>query len=68
MVIPWIMRMNIQHDLVSYGCSPGSYVGILTFAHPQLSIIILDFSHTEANKPSAWDDRLQAHKSISTYL
>ena len=48
--------------------SPRSYVGVPTFAHPQLSIIILDFSHTEVNELSAWDDRLRAHRLISTYL
>ena len=60
--------MNIQHNLVSYGCSPEAMWGSQTFAHPQLNIIILDFSHTEANEPSAWDDRLQAHQLISTHL
>ena len=56
--------MNIQHNLVSYGCFPRSYVGIPAFVHPQPNIIILDFSHTEANEPSAWNDRLQAHQLI----
>ena len=68
MAIPCIMRMNIQHNLVSYGCPPEAMWGSSTFAHPQLSIIILDFSHTEANEPSAWDDRSWAHQLISTYL
>ena len=43
---------------------PRSYVGILTFAHQYPNIIILDFSHTEANEPSAWNDRLWAHQLI----
>ena len=45
---------------------PQKLCGIPTFAHPQLSNIILDFSHTEANELSAWDDRLRAHQLIST--
>ena len=28
------------------------------------NIIILDFSHTEANEPSAWNDRSRAHQLI----
>ena len=65
-MLSWSHLYNawFQHNLVSYGCSPqATQRSWALYIHAQASLY-WNLHITEANEPSAWNDRLQAHHLI----